>query len=54
MSNTSLWIRTGLILAVTLAGFYLVFGPRRVQSLEEGREEGRGERDLRPRLLDAG
>jgi preprotein translocase subunit SecD len=30
MSNTSLWIRTGIILAVTLVGIYLVFGPRRV------------------------
>ena len=29
MKNNSLWIRTGLILAITLAGVYLVFGPRR-------------------------
>ncbi len=30
MKNTGLWIRTGIILAITLAGFYLVFGPRRM------------------------
>ena len=29
MKNKSLWIRTVLILVVTLAGIYLVFGPRR-------------------------
>jgi preprotein translocase subunit SecD len=29
MKNTGLWIRTAIILAVTLAGIYLVFGPRR-------------------------
>jgi preprotein translocase subunit SecD len=28
MKNTSLWIRTGIILAITIAGVYLVFGPR--------------------------
>lgn len=28
MNKTSLWIRTGIITAITLAGFYLVFGPR--------------------------
>ncbi|MDQ3181455.1 MAG: protein translocase subunit SecD, partial [Acidobacteriota bacterium] len=28
MKNSSLWIRTGIILAVTLFGIYLVFGPR--------------------------
>ena len=28
MKNSSLWIRTGIILAVTLLGIYLVFGPR--------------------------
>ncbi|HMJ08224.1 MAG TPA: protein translocase subunit SecD [Pyrinomonadaceae bacterium] len=28
MNNTSLWIRTGIILAITFAGVYLVFGPR--------------------------
>ena len=30
MKNTGLWIRTIVILAITLAGVYLVFGPRRV------------------------
>jgi preprotein translocase subunit SecD len=30
MKNNSLWIRTVLIIVVTLAGVYLVFGPRRV------------------------
>lgn len=30
MKNSSLWIRTIIILAVTLIGIYLVFGPRRV------------------------
>ena len=29
MKNTGLWIRTAIILAVTLLGIYLVFGPRR-------------------------
>ena len=29
MKNTGLWIRTIVILAITLAGIYLVFGPRR-------------------------
>ena len=29
MKNTGLWIRTGIILAITLVGIYLVFGPRR-------------------------
>jgi preprotein translocase subunit SecD len=28
MKNTSLWIRTAIIIAITLLGFYLVFGPR--------------------------
>lgn len=30
MKNTGLWIRTALIIAITLAGTYLVFGPRRM------------------------
>ncbi len=30
MKNTGLWIRTGIIIAITLVGFYLVFGPRRM------------------------
>ncbi|HEX8289116.1 MAG TPA: protein translocase subunit SecD [Pyrinomonadaceae bacterium] len=29
MKNSSLWIRTAIIIAVTLIGIYLVFGPRR-------------------------
>lgn len=28
MRNTGLWIRTGIIIAITLIGAYLVFGPR--------------------------
>src|SRR5258708_6858409 len=30
MKNTGLWIRTAIILAITLVGIYLVFGPRRM------------------------
>lgn len=30
MNRTGLWIRTGIIIAVTLVGVYLVFGPRRL------------------------
>lgn len=30
MKNTSLWIRTAIIIAITLIGIYLVLGPRRV------------------------
>jgi len=30
MKNTGLWIRTVVIIAITLAGIYLVFGPRRI------------------------
>jgi preprotein translocase subunit SecD len=29
MKNSSLWIRTAIILVITLVGIYLVFGPRR-------------------------
>ncbi|MGE3468020.1 MAG: protein translocase subunit SecD, partial [Pyrinomonadaceae bacterium] len=29
MKNTGLWIRTAIIIAITLGGIYLVFGPRR-------------------------
>lgn len=28
MKNTGLWIRTAIIIAITIAGLYLVFGPR--------------------------
>ncbi|MBA2334814.1 MAG: hypothetical protein H0V90_07745, partial [Blastocatellia bacterium] len=30
MKNNSLWIRTAIIIVVTLIGIYLVIGPRRV------------------------
>jgi len=30
MNRTALWIRTGVILAITLVGVYMVFGPRRM------------------------
>ncbi len=30
MKSNTLWVRTGIILAVTLIGIYLVFGPRRM------------------------
>src|SRR5215204_409805 len=30
MKNSSLWIRTAIIIVITLLGIYLVFGPRRV------------------------
>lgn len=30
MKNTGLWIRTAIILVITVAGFYVVFGPRRL------------------------
>ena len=29
MKNTGLWIRTAIIVAITIAGVYMVFGPRR-------------------------
>src|SRR5258706_2876621 len=32
MKNTGLWIRTAIIIAITLVGIYLVFGPRRAQN----------------------
>ena len=40
MKNTSLWIRTVIILAITLAGIYLVFGPRRVPTGADFTSEG--------------
>lgn len=41
MKNTSsLWIRTGIIVAITLAGLYLVFGPRRMPVLNDFTYEG--------------
>ncbi|MGB7068445.1 MAG: protein translocase subunit SecD [Pyrinomonadaceae bacterium] len=35
MKDTRLWIRTGIIVAVTLIGFYLVFGPRRMPTASD-------------------
>ncbi len=35
MKNSSLWIRTAIILVITLVGIYLVFGPRRVPTGED-------------------
>jgi preprotein translocase subunit SecD len=35
MKNTSLWIRTAIILVITLVGVYLVFGPRRVPTAQD-------------------
>ncbi len=40
MKNNSLWIRTILIIAITLAGVYLVFGPRRVPTSADFTWEG--------------
>ena len=35
MKNTGLWIRTAIIIAITLTGIYLVFGPRHTLSTED-------------------
>ncbi|MEO7658367.1 MAG: hypothetical protein ABIV48_02025, partial [Pyrinomonadaceae bacterium] len=35
MKNTGLWIRTTIIIVITLAGFYLVFGPRRMPTAQD-------------------
>ena len=35
MKNTGLWLRTALIIAITLIGIYLVFGPRRVPTASD-------------------
>ncbi len=35
MKNTSLWIRTAIIIVITLVGFYLVFGPRRMPTTSD-------------------
>jgi preprotein translocase subunit SecD len=40
MKNTGLWIRTGIIIAITLAGFYLVFGPRRMPNAHDFTPDG--------------
>ncbi|CAN5290548.1 protein translocase subunit SecD [soil metagenome] len=35
MKNTGLWLRTALIIAITLIGIYLVFGPRTVPGVND-------------------
>ncbi|HEY0461618.1 MAG TPA: protein translocase subunit SecD [Pyrinomonadaceae bacterium] len=35
MKNSSLWIRTAIIVTITLIGIYLVFGPRRVPTAND-------------------
>ena len=35
MKNRGLWIRTAIIVAITLIGLYLVFGPRRTPSAQD-------------------
>jgi preprotein translocase subunit SecD len=35
MKNTGLWIRTGIILVITLIGVYLVFGPRQTPTAND-------------------
>ncbi len=40
MKNNSLWIRTVIILVVTLAGIYIVFGPRRAPTTADFTGEG--------------
>lgn len=35
MKNNSLWIRTAVIIVITLLGIYLVFGPRRVPNTQD-------------------
>jgi len=35
MNRTGLWIRTGVIIAITLIGIYLVFGPRHAPSASD-------------------
>src|SRR6186713_1494564 len=40
MKNTGLWIRTAIIIAITLVGIYLVFGPRRTPNANDFTWEG--------------
>ncbi len=40
MKNTSLWIRTAIIIAITLGGIYLVIGPRRTPTAADFTWEG--------------
>lgn len=35
MKSTGIWVRTAIIIAITLAGIYLVFGPRRAPTSED-------------------
>ena len=35
MKNTSLWIRTAIIVVITIVGIYLVFGPRRAPNTSD-------------------
>ena len=35
MNKTGLWIRTAIIIAITIVGIYLVFGPRRVPNAND-------------------
>lgn len=40
MKSNNLWIRTVIIIVVTLVGFYLVFGPRRIPTTHDFTWEG--------------
>src|SRR6188768_4562382 len=40
MNKTGLWIRTAIIIVITLAGIYLVFGPRRAPTANDFTYEG--------------
>src|SRR5215204_5065550 len=40
MNKTGLWIRTAIIIVITLAGVYLVFGPRRAPTANDFTYEG--------------
>ncbi|MFN0278353.1 MAG: protein translocase subunit SecD [Pyrinomonadaceae bacterium] len=40
MNKTGLWIRTAIIIAITIVGIYLVFGPRRVPNANDFTGQG--------------
>ncbi|MEO6655054.1 MAG: protein translocase subunit SecD [Pyrinomonadaceae bacterium] len=40
MKNTSLWIRTAIIVVITIVGIYLVFGPRRAPNASDFTVQG--------------
>ncbi|MEO6051746.1 MAG: protein translocase subunit SecD [Pyrinomonadaceae bacterium] len=40
MKNTSLWIRTAIIVVITIVGIYLVFGPRRAPNTSDFTAQG--------------